>query len=202
MSSLLRLAAETLDRMTNPAFGVGVNEAYGQRLARMWDEEFQTRLRQEAAVLRDPDELTPHGWMWLLEWAPRLRLELHSGLLLELCERWHVASMQAAVIAHVVRTRDPWEWLADLVRRATTDEHDPEADARHTRHAESLLVALLQVGEPPTLSAAGQLLATPSSHQDRLVDFYTGWLDSLEPEVRGTWEQVVPRPPRPPQPDL
>ena len=39
MSSLLELAAEFFDRMTNPAYGAEVNEEYALRLASLLDEE-------------------------------------------------------------------------------------------------------------------------------------------------------------------
>lgn len=194
MTSLLRLAAEALDRQSNPAYGRTANEDAAQRLAQGWDEEFDLRLRREAAELRHPDDLTSYGWLWLFDWARGREVRLDRQLLFELCEQWQVASLQTVVIDHVVRTmyraprrpsrQAPGEdWLDELVRRATAAD-EPGAGSRHSHHAESLLLALLQVGEEPAIDAARRLLLTPWARREELNDFYSGWLDSLEPAIR------------------
>jgi hypothetical protein len=200
MTSLLRLAAESLDRVSNPAFGRGANEQAGERLAQAWDDDFDVRLRQEASQLRHASELPPHAWLWLFDWARSSDVDLDRELLFELCEQWSVASFQTVVIRHVIRTqyrgwqapspRLPREdWLAGLVRRATaTDDRLP--GSRHSRHAESLLMALLQVGDAPAIDAAQLLLNTAWTQQDELAAFFAGWLQTLESEERGVWESA------------
>lgn len=70
MSAVFPLASEFIDRMANPAHGIRVNEEYSLRFAKLLSsEEFALLLRREASRLKDPDDLTAHGWLWLLGWA-------------------------------------------------------------------------------------------------------------------------------------
>ncbi len=52
MSSLIQLAADFFDRMSNPVFGAEANEEAALTFASLRDEELDERLRYEAAQLR------------------------------------------------------------------------------------------------------------------------------------------------------
>src|SRR5687767_10586038 len=99
MSSLLALARDHLDRMSNPAYGAAVNEEYSLQLAALLQQEgVRSQLRQELQSIRDADELTSHGWMWVLSWAQSERLTLHDDVLLAVFDRWSNVFLKAAVL--------------------------------------------------------------------------------------------------------
>jgi hypothetical protein len=214
MSSLLALASEFLDRMSNPAFGVQVNEDYATRFATLIDESDEERLAGEIAQLRSASELTANGWSWLLGWVrahPEVRVR--GATLLDVCEHWESATFKADVIeTAIVAPLDfeeerpgvvegvPNPWLQELVSRAVlfsetsqSDEHDegePGEDVGprlSSRHIYSLLLALLQVGDDQTLQAATALLGHRWAGQESLREFVTSWLQGLDPQTRAMW---------------
>lgn len=221
MSSLLELATEFLDRMTNPAYGADVNEEYALRLARLLDGALAERLASEAQELRTPDALTPHAWTWLLGWAKSAGTALDPELLLALCEQWESATFKAAVIeAAIVNdsgepssagvrdvpdVRDfPNPWLRTLLTRATHPDVEPtRADSkvpltrgyRHSRHVQSLLNALLLVERDVTVRAAAALLREPWEGQRALLEAFWARIESLDPETREVWLGRLQPPP-------
>ena len=180
MSSLLELAAEFFDRMTNPAYGAEVNEEYALRLASLLDEETSARLNQEARQLKSSTVLSAHAWTWLLEWTKTAGVSLDFDLLVDLCERWESATFKAVVIEAATRgsavrapgasvPEFPHPWLRTVLVRATRPPSDQQQDrdphvpigpgsVRHSRHVHSLLIALLLVERDITLDAATALL--------------------------------------------
>ena len=237
MSSLLQLAADLLDRMSNPSYGASVNEEYAQRFAAiMVDGELDDRLIHEAGELRDPRAFTAAGWLWLLGWVKASEIRLDDQLLTGLCEQWEAASFKALVIEHAIAHLrpahdDPYRerqfsddpdqfepvlspeqrqeaaggWLSDLVQRASAepsevapaDEPRSEPDravfARHSHHAESLLMALLLVDQPATIAAAEELLAQDWRGSEQLAQSLEGWLSTLDAESAELWRRRLHR---------
>jgi|KBSMisStaDraftv2_1062788.scaffolds.fasta_scaffold126384_2 hypothetical protein len=99
MSGLLALASDFIERMTNPVYGVHVNEDYGLRFAALMEtDNFRAVLSKEVSELKSTDALTSHGWIWLLSWALSQSLDLDQHLLLNLARRWSNPFMQIPVI--------------------------------------------------------------------------------------------------------
>lgn len=99
MSRFLTLASDFIERMTNPAFGIRVNEEHALRFATVLESEGgRSFLENEAKQLFSSDSLTAHGWMWLLTWARSVQIELDEKLLLSLADTWSSVFMQTLVI--------------------------------------------------------------------------------------------------------
>ncbi len=133
MSDILTLASEFLERMSNPAYGIRVNEDYALRFAKLLGSEraeepgeprdsekpeelgeFEKMLRGEVERLNDVDALTPHGWLWILGWARAKDLDLDGQLLLDLTEKWSSVFLQVSAIDLATRRAD-----SDWIRRKT-----------------------------------------------------------------------------------
>jgi len=216
MTGILFLASEFIERMSNPAYGVLVNEDYAIRLARvLMSGEIESMLTREAEELTDIDALTPHGWIWLVGWARARGIVLNDMLLLGLAEKWSTVSMQASVIDLATRWKK-WQrepggeptplerfedpWLFTLLQHCTKHEHEPgvEPGPVHTGRAEKLLMALLQVGNDITLEAASTLLNHSWAGSSKLVQFFWLWCDGLDEETREIWVSRI-RPPEDPR---
>lgn len=99
MSEVLTLASDFIDKMSNPSYGIHVNEDYSLRFAKLIENnEFVGPLVTEIRRLRDVNTFSPYGWLWILNWARSKRINLNSTLLLDLTEKWSSISMQALVI--------------------------------------------------------------------------------------------------------
>ncbi len=218
MSSLIELAADFFERMANPAFGAQANEEYALRLAAVLDGELDVRLSREATQLRSPEALTPFGWTWLLEWAKTTNTALDGDLLLDLCESFESTAFKAAVIdtaTHGSSDRSISEendralnpWLRSLLTRVVErDPARPSTDTRddsesfpqhHSRHARSLLMALLFVESDLTINAAASLLREQWRGDTELLEFFWDWLDAIDPESREAWLGALDPPSRP-----
>jgi len=147
MTVLLTLASEFIERMSNPAYGVLVNEDYALRFAELLDSEvnFERTLKREAKSLTSTDALTAHGWMWLLGWARSQRLSLNETLLLEITDKWPSVSMQSLAIEIATqtarwkrRTRVPsleefeHSFVRELLRRAVRPRRDQSRENART----------------------------------------------------------------------
>lgn len=203
MSQVLTLASEFIERMSNPAYGIRENEDHTMRFgALLASEGFEDLLRREVAQIRSPESLSPHGWLWLLNWARSQDIALDDKLLLHLTENFSSVFMQVAAIDVATRRAD-WvprtsvvhlhefdhPWLAKLLRRCT-DVHDEEITThRHvdTRRAETVLVALMQVGSDITLDAASSLLNHEWIGQSMLVEFFWSLCNGLDSGTRRKW---------------
>jgi len=59
MSEVLTLASDFIERMSNPAYGILVNEDYSTRLGTLLSSDrFDGLLRREVEQLNDPESLT------------------------------------------------------------------------------------------------------------------------------------------------
>lgn len=202
MPDLLSLASDFFERMANPAYGSVVNDEYALRLgALLTDERTQSFFAREAERLSDPDALTAYGWLWFLGYARARSLRLSDELLLRLAERWSSVPMLVTVIDVATGDEERAErWLESLVQRVTFIEEQPD-ELQHERdfgaNAESLLVALLQTGNEPSLSAARNLLRRDWRGQRRLLQLFWSLTDELDDDTRRLWISMLAPPPRP-----
>ena len=213
MSDVLTLASDFIDKMSNPAHGIHVNEDYSLRFASLLESEgFEGLLRREATRLNNKNTLTPNGWLWLLGWARSKDVALDDTLLLDLSEYWSSISMQVSTIEIATRNTiwsrrqrisslEEFEhpWLAQLLQRCTTvaDEDNIETNNIRARNAQNILVALLQVGSDLTLDAATTLLHHRWPGQRALLEFFWRLVDGLDDETQDVWISNVQPPQRP-----
>lgn len=213
MSTVLALARDFIERMSNPVFGLSTNEEYSLQFGQLLQsEEFAFQLRRDIESLRDPVEMTSHGWLWILGWARSNRIQLHDRLLLALFEQWSSVFMKTAIVDLVTAELEEQReqsfveresrFLDAIVVRATEYEQHREDSRREAPpvtqigRAEATLVALLQVGRPATLQAAQGLLRRRWTGQERLGEFFWSLVDSLEDDTRAAWLQAVNPPER------
>jgi hypothetical protein len=207
MMSLLVLTQEALERATNPAYGVAVNDEHAARLAAVLGPEDVERFAFEVALLDDPTAMASYSWAWVLEFAIGHGVVLDRGLLTELCQRWDEPALKALVIETALggedadRSRPSDEgWLEEVIAlaapRSDTSENDVEpsfADdaalppAVDTASAEALLTALLVVRTDATLNAARQLLNRSWAGADQLAAFLNDRLEDSDPLAREPW---------------
>ncbi len=132
MSGILALASDFIERMTNPAYGVHVNEDYGLRFATLMEaENFRGMLHAEVAELESADALTSHGWIWLLSWARSHSIQLDERLLLDLARRWSNPFMQIPVIDLATIDAERMEDFDDPTMRGPSIEAVNHSFLRH-----------------------------------------------------------------------
>ena len=140
MKSILVLASDFLERMSNPAYGARVNETYALRFAELLesdDGEFESRLAKEIQLLDEPGALGPHAWMWLISWARANRLELDQTLTLALFDHWDSTALRATIVELATQSWEgnppsidlalsdfPNAWLRELVGRVVLPDGD------------------------------------------------------------------------------
>ncbi|MGA2075315.1 MAG: hypothetical protein ABSH52_17630 [Terriglobia bacterium] len=212
MSELLALARDFIEKMANPVYGYATNEDYSARFAELLRSEgFEGRLREEISTLRRPDALTSYGWLWVIGWAKSRRIPLPDDLLTELFEEWSsvfarcaIVDLATAELEYEPRGRDlsvqdfPSPFLVSIMTSATElgEEIYPTAElGRPSGRAESVLIALLQVGRPITLDAASALLRHEWRGQRQLLEYFWTLCNSLDPETREVWIRDVNPPP-------
>jgi len=219
MSTTLALAADFIERMSNPAYGIRTNEEYALRFAMLLDsEQFGSLMIHEAKELSAIDTLTPHGWLWFLRWAQSQSVPLNHKVLLDVIETWSSVLLQASAID--VGTQDT-EWTEHrqivpleefnhpflrelLLRSIRLPETEPSQVEKiegldeglvRTSRAEGVLVALLQVGREITLDAATTLLHHRWMGQFKLVNYFWLLWQGLDAETQEVWNSRL----RPPQ---
>jgi hypothetical protein len=216
MSTLLFLARDFIERLSNPVYGPAVNEDYGMQLATLLAAEgFEHRLNEEIRSLDDSTAFTSHGWLWVLGWARSKDIELRRDLLKTLFEHSSSVFVRTAILDVAVNEgatgfdreladvdKFPNRFLADVMtscvqardrprseRRTTELPHKEERSERlpATNAAELTLVSLLQAGKPITLSAASTLLRHTWEGQDQLNEFFKRLTEVLDEETRREW---------------
>ncbi len=219
MSTVLALARDFIERMSNPVFGLSVNEEYSLEFGQLLQsEEFAEQLRQDIQSLERPGEMSSHAWMWLIGWARSNRVTLRDNLLVELFDQWSSVFVKATILDLITtksreslrserdRRRNVSEnpVIAEIVARAVAYGPSGEGEQLNAPgivaplgRAEAALIALLQVGRPVTLQAAHGLLQRDWPGQERLLEFFWSLVDSLEEETRAVWLDEVNPPPRP-----
>jgi hypothetical protein len=201
MSQILALASEFIEHMSNPAYGIRVNEDYEMRFGSLLASEgFDDMLRREVAQLKDPQSLSPHAWFWLLNWARSKKIPLYEDLLLHLSESLSSVFMQVAIIDVATRW-SAWEphdfviplekfqhpWLSKLMLGCTKFNENDNIYYVDTRRSETVLIALMQVGSSITLDAASTLLNHPWRGHSLLVEFFWSIWRELDHETRENW---------------
>lgn len=203
MSQVLALASEFIERMSNPAYGIRENEEYSMRFGVLLTSEgFDDMLRRELVQLKDPESLSPHGWLWLLNWARSKEIPLNEKLLMHLTENLSSVFMQVLAVDLATRWADwaprktvaplkdfAYPWLSELLRRCTEvhDEKTTRAGQIDTRRSEAVLIALMQVGSDITLDAASTLLNHRWIGQELLVQFFWSLCNELDDETHDMW---------------
>lgn len=219
MNGVLALARDYIERMSNPIYGLSTNEEYSADFGQLLrSEEFVDQLRQDMQTLKDPIEMTSHGWVWLLGWARANHVPLQHELLIRLFDEWSSVFVKTAVVD--LATQEPPDretrarasvddayqnhFLASIMANATESApprdvlgSDPQHPLPTLGRAEATLTALLQVGRPITLGAARLLLQREWPGQEALQTFFWSLVDSLEPQTRETWLAQILPPPRP-----
>jgi hypothetical protein len=204
MSQILQMASEFIERMSNPAYGIQENESYTMHFGSLLASEgFDSALGREISEIKDPNCLTPHGWLWLLNWVRSKEISLDDNLLMHLSETFSNVFMQVLVI-DVATRHTTWErknsishlhefphpWLRKLLRRCvekSNDDQGVEHEYIETRRSETILVALMQVGGAINLDAASTLLNHRWAGQPRLVEFFWSLCNELDEETRDEW---------------
>lgn len=162
MTSLVALAADFLERMGNPAFGIRLNEEYAMRLSFLLGGDVDERLGAEMSELNDVDLLTPTGWLWVLGWSRAHHVRLDDELLHGLVERWEASTFKAEVIQTAIdglNEEAAQAWLDDLVARATGQDVTDEPDDAATSADD---VGLVLLGDD---AAAGRRALRPSAQR-------------------------------------
>lgn len=221
MSSILALANDYIDRMTNPSFGLRVNEDYALRFADLLGSEgFQTQLEDEMRRLRDATALSSYGWLWLLGWAQAQQVALDDGLLHQLYRQTSSVFVKAAVIRTAV-TAAGWQervaparddegrgrFLSRLIDEATRVEESWVEDSEDldtprnldtpgngAASAEVLLIALLQADQPETIDAAAQLLHQEWFGRPALLSYFWDILEGLDEDTGRAWRDRLDPP--------
>lgn len=212
MNSFLTLARDYIERMSNPAYGLVVNEDYSQRFGSLLNSEnFKGLMMHEVRQLQEVDELTPHGWSWLLAWATSNNIGLNNDLLFHLFLDSTNVFMKSMVILAAT---------SDLERRGEYkqkyEHHQTSADVflsrivdyatgeRWTSNeefipgkfnlAEVTLVALLQADTNASLKAAGALLRRDWQGHSALANYFETLTNNLDAETRQVWINTLYRP--------
>jgi hypothetical protein len=212
MSPFFTLAYDFIERMSNPAYGIRVNEDHALRFATLLESEGGiTRLENEAKELSSSDSLTPHGWLWLLTWTRAQRIELNQELLLTLADTWSSVFMQVLVIdvATMSAEERPRErgrvpvslsnisntFLRELLQRVT---HIGDLESRRevipTQRAENTLVALLQIDRDVTIAAASSLLHHEWRGKSALLEFYRTLRNGFDEDIAKIWDDRLGQP--------
>ncbi len=204
MSNLIVLASEFIERMSNPIYGIKVNEDYSIRFAKILSSEgTDEMLHYEVKQLDDINALTPFGWIWLLSWVRAKKAILNDKLLFSLAEKWSNVSILISVVDVAIRQikqqekfntikslqKEKFEhpWLSELINRFTHVKDDNDKEFIHTGKAENLLIALLQIGNNISLDAASVLLNVSWPGKSKLNKYFWFLLDGLDNETKETW---------------
>jgi hypothetical protein len=212
MSTMLTLAAEFLDRMTNPSYGPAINEDYSLRFAVLMSAENSDKsLDEEIGLLENVNTLGPYVWLWIINRARSRDIILSEDLLLHLTGRWPDVFIQAPVIDLATRNAE-WSspenvvsiksfghpWLSRLLQQCTGYRNDVADRSMFTlsRRAELSLISLLQVGKGITLDAASTLLNHSWEGRSHLVEFFWYRWDQLDEETQVIWQSRLHPPNR------
>jgi len=213
MSTVLSLARDFIERLSNPVYGQAVNEDYGMRLAALLrDEEFARQLNEEVAQLDDPSAFTSFGWLWLMGWARSKNLTLPASLLITLFDQSSSVFVRSAILdlavdaepveaTNIQDVREfPDRFLATVMAAAVErdgaqgfapGERRGELERLErlpaTTAAEATLVSLLQIAKPKTLSAASVLLRHKWKGEAELNVFFWTLANALDDETRREW---------------
>jgi len=206
MSTLLSLAADYIERMANPTFGIATNEDYAIRFGKLLETEgFLSQLREEIESLKDPDVLSSHGWLWLFDWARSTGAKLDQELLFQLFDEWTSTFIKAEIVQLATRgygekTKGspkqnlfdfPNQFLRRIMVEVTAPNQNDNMEREHSwgTPANSVLVAFLQANSPIALDAASVLLRHQWKGQRELINFFWALIETLDSETQANWRE-------------
>jgi hypothetical protein len=209
MSILISLASDFIDKMNNPSYGVLINEEYSLKFNDLLGQEnFNQVLRNEIAQVKNADELTSYGWLWLLKWCRANEVELSQVLTKELMRRWANVFIQISIIDLATFREEERisggisnqpefnnSWLKDVVMETLQDSAQLRDNLNegetNTRDAENLLITLLQMGNRISLLAAKYLLSYQWRGQQKLRNFLRQRYARLDEETKIEWMETL-----------
>jgi hypothetical protein len=188
------MAAELIERASNPAYGDAVNEMAAWRFDEaVKDDTLRSTLLHRNIIEdeSDLDELSFGSWLWTLHWRQRRGAPLDEPVLTGLTPRatsaerrlrlWVLVGRDPVVndqVGHIDefafrgdRTL-PLGWLSARVEEAASAQADPFEMQRH----------LLQIGTDVTLATLRRLLGAPGPHREALRIEVRGYLRANLPE--------------------
>lgn len=203
MSPTLRLAAELIERASNPAYGDAVNEMAAWRFDEAAEDDTLRSSLLRPNLIEDEsdlDELSFGSWLWTLHWRQRRGVPLDELVLIGLTPRatsagrrlrlWVLVGRDPILndqIGHIDefgfladRTL-PLGWLGARVKQASSAQADPFEMQRH----------LLQISTDVTLATLRTLLDAPGRHREALRVEVRSYLDANLPggDHRARWFQ-------------
>lgn len=215
MAALLTLAADFIEKVSNPSYGRLINEEYSMKLGQLMNEEgFKDTLRREIETTTDVNTLSSHGWIWLIQWCRINEIKLPAELSLRLVQRWSNVFVQASIIdlatydtdesnRSLPNTRGPDnDWLIQLIEICTTSprneqtESSSEEENVNSLAAENLLIALLQVGSFVAITTAQRLLNEQWPGREKLRRFFWFRFDRLDAQTQEIWLSIISPPER------
>jgi hypothetical protein len=208
MSPLFTLVSDYIERMSNPIFGVAVNEDYTARFADLLGEQRMIpQLLEEAKNITDINTFTIHGWNWLLSWClSDDQNYLSEKTLLNLISQWQSVSMMSKIIR--VATLDastpgkasraidefPDQWLRELLQVCLYPNPGPdvknypeEKRGPNITFCLAVVLALMQVGTDLTIMAAATLLHSKWEGYDELLLRFNSRVELLDAETQVLW---------------
>lgn len=214
MKGVIGLGADFFERLTDPVYGVEVNEAYAARLTDLTrrDERMWTQLLANDLAPSDVDLLPAQTWLWYLDWLgdngglppddfvtalyedvgdPVFRLRIveavirHPEVATQLTERRLPGDGGLAGLpSSWVRMR-----LLGLVRGSQADQEFEDREEQF-HEAFELATSLLQIGSQPALAVLGALLSHRWPGRGWLADQVDHLLSAtLEGEDLNNWRR-------------
>jgi hypothetical protein len=199
VNPILQLAADLLDRASDPRLGVAANEMAALQLDDALQDE-AVRARLSTGLVDGDDDLDAMpfaAWLWLLGWEQREGLPLDERVLAGLTRR--AASVDRRLRLRALVGRDPQlnaeagpideyrverrhlpsAWLTDQVKSAAGGSVDPFELIRH----------LLQIGTDVSLATLVTLLDSEGPYRDAVRDETRRYLGSLglDPDQYERW---------------
>jgi len=190
--------------MSNPAYGQALNEEYSLKFGEMLKtEEFTLLFLKEIERIDNVDHLTPNGWLWLLNWSRAQDVQLQTDVLLKLSWKFSSAFMQVAIIdaatfkAEETTNRNyrsirgfESRFIRELLSEATSKEYHSDKHQQQsniTRRSETILTALMQIGNDLTLAAARELLNHDWIGKEMLNDYFEVLCQGVDTETASWW---------------
>lgn len=191
MNALIGMISDFLGRLSDPAFGKEVNEAYNLRLGILLDSD-ESLAAQLANTGLDPEDISSLSfvsWLWYLRWREHRGGQLPNDAFLDAlydatAEPIIRIRVVDTVVTHLRRTIAaqglevperrglpglPHSWLRRRMQSIVGEGEEREADATRAEAAWELAAYLLQLGDDFSLVTLGALLFEQWSGRPFLV---------------------------------
>jgi hypothetical protein len=191
MNALIGMISDFLARLSDPAFGREVNEAYNLRLGILLDsdESLAPQLANAGLGPEDLSSLPLVSWLWYLRWREHRGGELPGDAFLDAlydatAEPIVRIRVVDTVVTHFRRATAaqelgaperrglpglPENWLRHRMQSIVVERGEPEADAARAEAAWELAAYLLQLGDDFSLMTLGALLFEQWSGRPYLI---------------------------------